>query len=237
MITIKLDENQKTINIPQSWNEICLGDYEKWFDLQPENHSDEIKLIAQICKVDENTFLDNPTRLFDIVAESLSFVFDENNHQAAHQIEIEGIEYSISFSDELTLAEWIDVELAFEDEKLQSRLSGILSILCRPRGERYDSKRCESRKEMFANLSMDKVFPLLSFFLQQNEVSEMTSSLYSYLQDQSAQYLRIIQGFVENGDGIKSLPIWQRIRYFFLSKYLENRLSKSSDSFSTRSIK
>lgn len=234
MITITLGEETEKISIPQAWNEICLGDYEKWFAIQPQNRLEETKLIARICNVDESTFLKNPTQLFDIVSDSLSFIFEDNKYEASNSIDIDGIKHSISFSDELTLAEWIDVEMAFDESKSQSKLSEILSILCRPKGEVYDSKKSEERKKRFADLSMDKVFPLLSFFLQRNEISETTSNLYFSIQDQIARYLRTIRDFAENGDGIKSLPIWQRIRFFFLNKYLQKQLSKYSDSFSIK---
>jgi len=236
MVTITLNDGERTINVPQSWSDICLGDYEKWFDFQPEDRLDEIELIARVCGVEADIFLDNPTRFFDIVTDSVAFIFEDNKYEASNFVEIEGQKYVISFTDELTLAEWIDIELAFEGES-QFRLSEILSTLCRPEGEKYDNKLTEKRRDVFSSLTMDKAFPLLAFFLHRNELSEITLNLYSHLEEQIAQYLHFIQDFAASGDGIKSLPIWQKIKYFFLSRYLKNRLLKYSDSFSTKSIK
>ena len=236
MMTITLDNDQKIINVPQSWSEIRLGDYEKWFDTEPKTRLDEIRLIAEICGVDAAILLDNPTQLFDIVAESVGFIFGENTCQPSNKIEIEGQTYVVAFTDELSLAEWIDVESVFENA-VRSRLSEILSILCRPVGEVYDSKRSESRRQMFAALSMDKAMPLLTIFLHRNELSETISNLCSQVEDQASLYLLHTRDFVENGAGIKSLPIWQRIKFYFLMKYLKRQLSKFSDSFSTKSTK
>lgn len=231
MIAITLEDG-KIINVPQSWSEIRLGDYEKWFTHEPQNRSDEVKLIADICGIDVNTLLEKPTQLFDIIADSLHFIFSTEACEPNNTIEIEGQSYLISFSDELTLAEWIDIELVFENEN-PNRLSEILSILCRPAGETYDSKQSEKRKTIFENLTMDKALPLLAFFLFQNERLKTISSLYSQVRKEVKLYQHSIRDFAESGAGIKSLPIWQRIKYYCLTKYLQNRLSKFSDSYFT----
>ena len=80
---------------------------------------------------------------------------------------------------------------------------------------------------------MDKALPLLAFFLFQNEKLKTISSLYFQAQKEMKLYRQSIQDFAENGAGIKSLPIWQRIKYYCLTKYLQNRLSKFSDSYFT----
>lgn len=232
MITITL-EDEKTINVPQSWNEIRLGDYEKWFRCEPQNRSDEVKLVADICGIDSNVLLEKPTQLFDTISDSLSFIFNTETYEPSNIVEIEGKNYIISFSDELTLAEWIDIETTFESEK-SDRLTEILSILCRPEGEVYDHKQSEKRKDIFSNLTMDKALPLLAFFLFQNEKLETISSLYFQTQKEVKLYQQSIQDFLENGVGIKSLPIWQKIKYYCLTKYLQNRLSKYSDSYFTK---
>lgn len=225
MITLSFDDQQ--IQVPQSWADIRLGDYEQWFRAEPTTRSEQIQLVANICQIDVNLLLNNPTQVFDTIMDIVAFVFEEYMGEAANRIEINGTQYSISFTDELTLAEWVDLESVFETEN-ESRLSEILSILCRPVGERYDSKVSDSRKEVFTNLTMDKALPLLAFFLQQNERSQIAFNLYSETKEMVDQYLQLIQNFVENGDGTKSLPTWQRIKYYFLMKSLKKKLSKCS---------
>lgn len=231
MITITL-EKDVVINVPQTWSEIRLGEYEKWFSNEPETRADEVKLIADICGIDATVLLERPTQLFDIISDSLNFVFSTELAEPSNIVNIEGQEYIISFSDELTLAEWIDIESAFESRNT-SRLSEILSILCRPAGEMYDNKKSEERKTLFQQLTMDKALPLLAFFLFRNERFETISSLCSTARKEINLYQQYIRDFAESGDGIKSLPIWQRIKYYCLTKYWLNQLSKYSRSFST----
>jgi len=225
MITITFDEAKKKIDVPQSWNDIRLGDYEKWFATEPSTRLEQIHYIAGICNIDAELLLDSPTQVFDVVYDNIRFIFDENAGGPDNRVGIDGCEYVISFSDELTLAEWVDIESVFESDS-SARLSEILSILCRPAGEIYDNKVSSARRDMFAKLTMDKALPLLAFFLLRNEQSERITSLYSRIKDQVSLYLDLMRNFAASGDGIKSLPIWQRIKFWFLMKFLQKRLSK-----------
>jgi len=235
MMTIKL-EGDKLIKVPRSWSEIRLCDYEKWFGTEPQTKTDQVEYVAGICNIDKELLLESPAQVFDIVTDAASFLFTDYTGEPANTISIDGTEYIISFTDELTLGEWVDIEGVFESGE-QSKLSEILSILCRPAGETYDSKRSESRRPLFANLTMDKAMPLLAFFLLRKERSEKISSLCSQIEEQVSRYLLLIRDSAANGAGIKSLPIWQRIKYCCLTGYLQNRLSKFSASSSTGSTK
>lgn len=226
MITISFDDKQ--VNVPQSWSDIRLGDYERWFRREPENRLEQIELVAAICGVDAGLLLNNPTQIFDTIVDIVKFVFGEYHGEAHNRIAIDGVVYTISLTEELTLAEWVDIESVFETET-ETRLSDILSILCRPQGEVYDSGLSESRRAFFSDLRMSEALPLLAFFLRQRERFRHVSNLYSEVKEQVDRYLLLTQNFAENGDGIKSLPIWQRIRFYFLMKSLKKRLSKYSD--------
>lgn len=232
MMTIKLEDGKTVINVPQSWSEIKLEDYEKWFNIEPQNRRDEVEMVARICNIESALLLEYPTQLFDTIADSLRFIFEPHSFEPSHQITIDEETFMIAFSDNLSLAEWIDIELVFEDSNAP-KLSSILSILCRPTGEIYDNKKSESRLSLFASLTMDKALPLLAFFLQRNNELETISNLYSQIKEQAEEYLQHIQDFAESGDGTKSLPIWQRIKYYCLTKFLKNRLSKYLASSST----
>lgn len=227
MITLSFDDTQ--ISIPQSWSDIRLGDYERWFQVEPKDRLEQIQLIANVCGIDVELLLNNPTQIFDTIVDIVKFVFEEYHGEPTNKVEVDGIAYGVSFTEELTLAEWVDIEAVFESDS-QSRLSDILSILCRPVGEGYDSKVSEGRKELFSNLTMNEALPLLAFFLRQKERFQSVSNLYSEVKQQANQYLLLTRSFVENGDGTKSLPIWQRIRFYFLMKSLKKQLSKFSDS-------
>ncbi len=228
---LKVRFNKTEINVPDSWKDIALGDYEKWFTHTPTNKMEYVHMIADICKIDAQDLLQSPTQLFDVITEALKFVFDTDFEPATHT-RIEGQDYFISVSDKLILGEWIDMEEVLNSES-ETKISELLAIVCRPAGETYNSSTATERKDLFRKLSCDKALPLIAFFLRKKTESEAILNHYSQVVDQANQFLKDTKTFVINGGGIKLLPIWQRIRYIYLTKSLEKQLSKFSDSFST----
>lgn len=228
---MKLEFDDHSLEIPTGWNEIKLADYERWFMTEPKDQMEYVQFVSGICGTDADILLNAPTQVFNIIVEAISFIANQD-FQPVNYIEIEGEKHFVSFSDDLTLAEWVDVEATLESES-QSKISEILAILCRPVGEKYNTKTAEKRKEVFRQLTCDKVLPLIAFFLFKKRQSEKILSLCSTVKDRTDQLLKDINHFAESGDGIKSLPIWQKIKYYFLTRYLKRQLSKYSDSFST----
>jgi hypothetical protein len=127
-------------------------------------------------------------------------------------VKIDGTEYFISFADKLTLGEWVDAEGVINGES-ECKLSELLAILCRPVGEKYNPDLTAVRTAMFKDLPCDKALPLVSFFLSRKREFEAILNHYSMVMAQAGRFLRDTKTFAANGDGIKRLPIWQRIRY------------------------
>jgi len=228
---LKIEFNDQKISVPDSWTDIALADYEKWFMHQPEEKMHYVKLIADICKIDADMLLESPTQLFDVISNAVQFVFD-TDFEPTTKVNIKGQDYFISLSDKLTLGEWIDIEDTLGSDS-QTKISEILAIVCRPVGESYNVETAKERKELFRKLSCDKALPLLAFFLHRKKESEAILNHYSQVVDQANQFLKDTKTFVINGGGIKLLPIWQRIRYIYLTRSLEKQLSKFSGFSST----
>ncbi len=229
---LKIEFNDQKINVPDSWADIRLGDYEKWFMHLPTNKAEYVSLVADICKIDAEQLLNSPTHLFDVILKTLDFIFNTDIEPSA-KVQIGKQDYFICLSDKLTLGEWIDIEEVLNGNN-ESKISETLAIICRPAGESYNTDTSAGRKELFRNLTCDKAMPLLAFFLHKKKESETILNHYSQVMAQADRFLKDTKTFVTNGDGIKLLPIWQRIRYIYLTKSLEKQLSKYSDSFSTK---
>ncbi len=232
---MKLEFNGTTLDIPTSWSEIKLCDYERWFMSEPKEQMEYVEFVANVCQVEAQTLLDSPSEVFNIMVEAISFISDQDFEPVNH-VEIDGKKYFVSFSDDLTLAEWVDVEAVLDGDS-DTKISETLAILCRPAGEKYNTKTAHGRKDVFRNLTCDKVLPLIAFFLYKKRESETILNLCSMVKARIDQLLKDTNLLAESGDGIKSLPIWQRIKYYFLMRYLKKRLSKFSDSFSIEPTK
>lgn len=225
MITIEFDNNKQ--QVPSGWNDITLGDYEKWHMKKPQSKSDYVRYVADVCKLDADLLLNSPTQLFTVITEAIGFVFD-TEFEPEGMVEIEGRKYFVPLSEKLTLGEWVDVEAVMESDD-ENKLSELLAILCRPAGEDYNTELTAERKELFMAQSCEKMLPLISFFLFKKKRSDEILNHFLTVRDQAAQFLEDTKAFAASGDGIKRLPIWQRIRYTYLIRSLEKQLSKSSD--------
>ncbi len=228
---LKIEFNEQKISVPAGWADITLADYEKWFMHQPEDKMQYINMITGLCKIDTDMLLNSPTQLFDTIYNTMQFVFD-TNVEPDNKIKINGHNFYVSLSDKLTLGEWIDIDNTLDSDS-DTKISEILAIVCRPIGEKYDTDTSAARKELFRTLPCDKAMPLLAFFLHKKKESEAILNHYSQVVAQANQFLKDTKTFVINGGGIKRLPIWQRIKYIYLTRSLEKQLSKFSDSFST----
>jgi len=228
---LKIEFNKQTISVPDNWGDITLADYEKWFMHQPDDKMQYVKLIADICKIDTDVLLESPTQLFDTISNAVQFVFD-TDFEPATKVNIKGVDYFISLSDKLTLGEWIDIEDTLGSDS-ETKISEMLAIVCHPVGESYNVETAKERKELFRFLPCDKALPLLAFFLHRKKESDAILNHYSQVAAQANRFLKDTKTFVINGGGIKQLPIWQRIRYTYLTRSLEKQLSKFSDFSST----
>ena len=233
MLKIELDGVK--LRIPDSWEDISLKDYESWYLQKPETSLESVQHVADICKIDAKILLEAPTNIFDAVSGAISFVFD-NDFEPQSKITIFEEDYYISQSDKLTLGEWVDIDGVLANEENQSKLSELLAILCRPLGEKYNPDIIEKRQKLFQAQTCDKVLPLIAFFLFKKKKSIKILNHYLAVIAQADQFLKDIKVFVKNGDGIKLLPIWQRIRFIYLTWLLKKRLKKCSDFFSTDRI-
>lgn len=221
--------------IPQSWSEVTLGEYERWSRYQLEEDSNYLQLVAAICKIDVGLLMDISVDEFGVIRDALRFM-TETGVDASPQIEVGGQVYTVSPSDKLTLGEWVDIDTIMAGDS-DTKMSEMLAVVCRPVGEKYDPDKAVARSDIFRRLTCDKALAPINFFLLRKKKSDEILNLYSEVVDQAARFVRDTGHFVTNGDGIKLLPVWQRIRYTFLMKSLKKQLSKFSDFSSTPSTR
>lgn len=229
---IKLEFDSVKLEIPTSWKDVTLSDYEKWYMLKPESKLEMIQFVASVCKIDAKILSESPVQVFNIIVDSIGFAF-ESNLTTNNKVNINEEDYFIAVSDKLTLAEYVDIESVLESDS-ETKLSDLLAIICRPAGEIYNPDITEERNDIFKNISCDKILPLISFFLFKKKKSEEISSHCLTVTDQASQLLHHTKSFVLNGVGIKRLPICQRIKYYYLTKSLEKQLLRFSASYYTK---
>lgn len=231
---MRIEFDEVKLEIPEGWKDIRLSEYEQWYMSQPESRYEMITYVANVCKIDAKLLLDAPTQIFNTIYEAIQFVFN-HDFEPKNKCTINGTDYFISFADKLTLGEYVDVESIMEGDS-KNKLSELLSIICRPIGEKYNPDLTEDRINLFKNIGCDEALPLISFFLSKKKKSEEISNLYSKVTEGIDRYQKDIQTSVINMGGIKQFRIWQAIKYYFSMRSQRKKLLKFSDSFYTESI-
>lgn len=227
--------NGKKVSVPESWDEITLGLYETFYTDKPTNAHEQIILVAKVCQTDHKTLLDYPLETFNQIVDYIGFIFKDDPPEACPYIEIEKTKYLINVEDRLSLGEWVDLDEV--QKKGENILSNILSIVCRPAGEKYNYQNNETRREMFAALPVSKVLGVLAFFLHSKNEYDKRTEAYSKLMQAVGLLPKDIKTLSKNGVGIRLLLTWRGIKYYVLMKLIHYRLRRFLPSLNTGAIK
>lgn len=217
MKTIEFNNNQ--ISIPTSWNEITLGEYEQW-----NTNGNYFQYLASVCKTDVSILQEASAEVLQGIEECLSFLF-ERDFRPSESIEIGGVTYYITATDEVSIGTVIDMETLHEEGQ-SPQLSDSLALLCKPLAEIYDGDAAKVRGQLFRKQSCQKILPLVHYFLQREQ------SLQKVWQD-SLQILTNVSQFVEeskelvkNENNLKELSPRQKKRHIGLIESLDIQLAQ-----------
>lgn len=233
MVTIEY--NGESVDVPESWDEIKVGDYEKYHNERPETSRGRVELVAKICKVEAETLFNWPAEIFNLVVERVEFIFKNSAAEPTPSIKIDGVTYLIPIEEKLSLGAYIDAD---EVQKSgEAVISNILAIVCRPVNEEYNYENNEARAAMFAALPVSKVRGLLAFFLLCSRALEKHTTAFTNLTEAVASLPPSIEVFRSPGGGIKLFRIWPTIKYYYLTILLSWRLRKLSRFYNTAGTK
>ncbi len=237
MTTIEY-ENRR-VEVPDDWDEITLGKYERISGMRTQTARERAALIAEVCDVTVEVLLDWPAEIFNRIVEITGFLYrDPGGVEPSASIEIEGVKYVVPVGDKLTLGAWVDADEVQKEGR--NVLSGILAITCRPVGERYDSANNEARQLLFAGLPVDRVMPVLAFFLQRKNAFERRIEAFSLLARGIDRLARSTAGSQGRGGGIRLSRIWRRGVCWILIgllRYRWKRCLRSSRSAEIRTMR
>lgn len=212
------------IFVPDSWDDVPLGVYETFCGDDPATARDRVALVAKICGVDTDLLLSWPAEIFNRIVGLIGFLFKDNPASPNSAVEIDGVRYVVPMEDELSLGAWVDADAV--QKRGERILSGVLAIVCRPSGEKYDDRNNEMREAMFAALPVSKVLPVLAFFLQCKTVSDLRTEAFTRMEEILDLLPRNFATFVRRGDGTRLSRIWQAVRLWILTGLLSYRLRR-----------
>lgn len=231
---VKIEVNDVTVNVPQSWDDITLGDYETFYRDKPVSGRERVEYVAKILKIDAMVLLNWPAEVFNMIVETLGFLFVDNPIAATPVVDVDGVPFIVPIEDKISLGAWVDAEEAQKAD--EAVLSNVLAIVCRPAGETYDYQLNEARQKQFAALPVSKVLGVLAFFLQCRTVLDRRTEAYTKLHQIAALLPRSIKPFLSRGGGIRLSQIWRATKYYALIVLLNYRLRKLSHLYNISAI-
>jgi len=232
---VKIEYNNVQIQVPESWDDITLGTYEKFHKAKPATHRERVTQTALVCSINPEILFGWPTEVFNEVVKIADFIFKEDTTAPTPIVEINGVNYVVALEDDLTLGEFLDADDIQKNS--DAVLSNVLAIVCRPAGEEYNTKNNDARAAMFADVPVSKVLGVLAFFLQCKQTLEKHTAAFSTLKAMADRLPQNTKNLLRLTGGIKLSRIWQTIHYLILMRLLKNRLQKYLHSYSTSPTK
>jgi hypothetical protein len=90
------------------------------------------------------------------------------------------VKYFVNTEETLTLGEWVDADEV--QKRGENVLAGVLAIVCRPAGEKYDCGNNEEREKLFSSAPVSAVSGALAFFFGvQGRIRETYGSIFTPL--------------------------------------------------------
>jgi len=203
------------IDIPESLNEITLGQYQKFAKLDILENKDTSFLMHKMIEIFCNLKLENIARIkYSDAAEIVQHInkLFEPKQNLIPTFTLQDVEFGIIPKlDDMTLGEYIDLDENLTDWDNMHR---AMSVLYRPitfkKGERYNIEEYEGaiNAEALKQMPLDVVMGAMVFFY--NLENELAGITLNYLDHQAQTTLTTQQqdSLEENGAGFKASINW-----------------------------
>lgn len=184
MINLKLED--KVYKLPESWEEVSLGQFQLISNIVFETKLQyAINIFHILTGLEEKYILTIDKNQFSKILETLNFINNQNfKEEVKKEFIIDNDKYIFKNLYDLTLGEVISIETLIEKSPNNIILvcHEILAVLYKKEGEEFDASLIESRGKLFKEkLMIDEFYKVITFFL----LLEM-------------EYLKVMKGFSEN---------------------------------------
>ena len=230
MAKITVEKDFGEWKVPQSWDDLTLGkfqelerlydgddDKERKFDVR-----DVLDLMTDRTKDEINEL---PIEFTDSLLRKMYWLHEQPQFgKPSNKIIIDGVQYTVHNENEMKFGEYVALDTAMKGDK--HNYAAMLAILCRKDGEVFDAKFeneiLPSRIEFWKNVSVMKVMPIVSFFLELSSMSLQVSQLSLEVQEGINHILKHIETSKRNGVFSALYTKWQVRKLKKLQKSIKN---------------
>ena len=230
MAKITVEKDFGEWKVPQSWDDLTLGkfqelerlydgdeDKERKFDVR-----DVLDLMTDRTKDEINEL---PIEFTDSLLRKMYWLHEQPDFgKPSNKITVDGVQYTVHNENEMKFGEYVALDTALKGDK--HNYAAMLAILCRKEGEIFDAKFeneiLPSRIEFWKNVSVMKVMPIVSFFLELSSMSLQVSQLSLEIQEGINHILKHIETSKRNGVFSALYTKWQVRKLKKLQKSIKN---------------
>ena len=230
MAKVTVEKDFGEWKVPQSWDAPTLrkfhelarlydgeDDKERKFDVR-----DVLDLMTDRTKDEINEL---PIEFTDMLLRKMYWLHEQPDFgKPSNKITVDGIQYTVHNENEMKFGEYVALDTAMKGDK--HNYAAMLAILCRKDGEIFDAKFeneiLPSRIEFWKNVSVMKVMPIVSFFLELSSMSLQVSQLSLEIQEGINHILKHIETSKRNGVFSALYTKWQVRKLKKLQKSIKN---------------
>lgn len=211
------------VNVPTSWDEVTLKQFEQLAKLEDDKSVNEI--IKILTGLTDEQLNELPLQFVEEISAHLAFLSLQPTKEVKNEVIIDNVKYSINYMDKLKYGEYVELNNIIDADPYN--YSAMLTILCRQEGELYNdyfiANKFKDRVKMFNNTSVNQILPLIAFFLNLYIQSEQHSqnSLTERVQETNL-LLKDTENLLKATIIRKPSMIWQMIKLRKLKKFLKN---------------
>ena len=230
MAKITVEKDFGEWNVPSSWDDLTLGKFqelERLYDTEDGNERkfdvrDVLDLMTDRTKDEINEL---PIEFTDSLLRKMYWLHEQPDFgKPSNKVTIDGVQYTVHNENEMKFGEYVALDTALKGDK--HNYAAMLAILCRKDGEIFDAKFenevLPSRIEFWKNVSVMKVMPIVSFFLELSSMSLQVSQLSLEIQEGINHILKHIETSKQNGVFSALYTKWQVRKLKKLQKSIKN---------------
>ena len=230
MAKITVEKDFGEWKVPSSWDDLTLGKFqelERLYDGEEDKERkfdvrDVLDLMTDRTKDEINEL---PIEFTDMLLRKMYWLHEQPDFgKPSNKVTIDGVQYTVHNENEMKFGEYVALDTAMKGDK--HNYAAMLAILCRKEGEIFDAKFeneiLPSRIEFWKNVSVMKVMPIVSFFLELSSMSLQVSQLSSEIQEGINHILKHIETSKRNGVFSALYTKWQVRKLKKLQKSIKN---------------
>lgn len=229
MAKITVEKDFGEWKVPSSWDDLTLGKFqelERLYDVDDNERKfdvrDVLDLMTDRTKDEINEL---PIEFTDSLLRKMYWLHEQPQFgKPSNKIIIDGVQYTVHNENEMKFGEYVALDTALKGDK--HNYAAMLAILCRKDGEIFDAKFeneiLPSRIEFWKNVSVMKVMPIVSFFLELSSMSLQVSQLSLEIQEGINHILKHIETSKQNGVFSALYTKWQVRKLKKLQKSIKN---------------